>query len=50
MVVSRLKKVVRFRVHLNVEMYSLAVRGADLILVLFFAGFTGVNSDREIII
>lgn len=48
MVVSTQKKLVRFQAHLNVGIYSLAEHGAGPILVLSFAGLTGVNGDREV--
>lgn len=46
-VVSTLKTL-RLHAHLPAEVCSLAVLGADPILVLPFAGFTGVDSDREV--
>lgn len=46
-VVSTLKTL-RLHAHLLAEVCNLAVFGADPILVLPFAGFTGVDSDREV--
>lgn len=41
-------KTLRLHANLHAEVCSLAVRGADPILVLPFVGFTGVDSDREV--
>lgn len=46
-VVSTLKTL-RLHAHLHAEVCSLAVRGADPILVFPFSGFTGMDSDREV--